>query len=232
MNENYPELFSKLVPSEPFEGSTAIEKSVYRTAYMAGRNAIKNVFLGEELNNIRVERDEWFFRATHDELTGLLNRSGLSEELNRLKLKDIACLTIDGTNVKAINDKLGHIEGDKAIIGMARVLSQSTRGCDLVARVGGDEFVVIVNLAKRDETSNLTYEDQINSVKERINTETTNFLQSNPSFADLGLEIAVGSSFYSPEKGWRAMIEEAESSMRDHKDEQHERLGVYRPSSS
>jgi diguanylate cyclase (GGDEF)-like protein len=86
----------------------------------------------------------------HDELTRLPNRRMLMEELNKeIKSSDNkgfggALLFIDLDRFKAINDTLGHEVGDELLKTVASILSQSVRKKDLVARLSGDEFVVLL----------------------------------------------------------------------------------------
>jgi diguanylate cyclase (GGDEF)-like protein len=89
------------------------------------------------------------FLANHDMLTGLANRllfeNRLAHELSRsARTGDVvAVFAIDLDGFKAINDRLGHTGGDRALKRAARLLSSSVRGDDLVARIGGDEFAII-----------------------------------------------------------------------------------------
>jgi diguanylate cyclase (GGDEF)-like protein/PAS domain S-box-containing protein len=88
-------------------------------------------------------------QAFHDPLTGLANRALLLDRLqhglDRLARQPtcLAVLYVDLDNLKAINDTLGHDAGDAALVGVARALKSSFRAEDTVARVGGDEFVVV-----------------------------------------------------------------------------------------
>jgi diguanylate cyclase (GGDEF)-like protein len=89
------------------------------------------------------------FLANHDMLTGLANRllfeNRLAHELSRSERTGdvVAVFAIDLDGFKAINDRLGHAGGDRALKQAARLLSSSVRGDDLVARIGGDEFAII-----------------------------------------------------------------------------------------
>lgn len=89
------------------------------------------------------------FLANHDMLTGLANRlmfeSRLSHELARsARTGDIvAVFAIDLDGFKAINDRLGHVGGDRVLKRTAQILSSCVRSDDLVARIGGDEFAVV-----------------------------------------------------------------------------------------
>lgn len=100
--------------------------------------------------------------AMHDPLTGLHNRRALDEALERLAgeprdpLKRVTLLHIDLDRFKQINDTLGHAAGDAMLVHAADVLRKNTRKHDLVARIGGDEFVVLVqNGASNQEISAL-----------------------------------------------------------------------------
>lgn len=88
-----------------------------------------------------------------DELTGLTNRRGFfvlgAEKLNTTKRKQtknwLVFIDIDG--MKSINDNYGHNEGDRALTSTANILKQTFRNSDVIARMGGDEFVVMLSEA-------------------------------------------------------------------------------------
>jgi diguanylate cyclase (GGDEF)-like protein len=88
--------------------------------------------------------------ANTDSLTGLKNRRGLNEVLVALvphatpeQLLAIYMLDLDG--FKPVNDQFGHDVGDELLIGIGSRLTSAVRAHDIVARVGGDEFVVVAN---------------------------------------------------------------------------------------
>ncbi len=90
--------------------------------------------------------------ALHDGLTGLPNRMLLLERLTlALALADrhpnyqFAVLFLDLDNFKVINDSLGHQAGDKLLLKVAAVLTETIRETDLAARLGGDEFVILLD---------------------------------------------------------------------------------------
>lgn len=91
-------------------------------------------------------RAEMLHRAMHDPLTGLANRSSLHEaiESDLTKSDFVSVLMLDLDGFKKINDSLGHAAGDLLLIRIAERLTQRTRGVDMVARMGGDEFVILL----------------------------------------------------------------------------------------
>jgi diguanylate cyclase (GGDEF)-like protein/PAS domain S-box-containing protein len=85
-------------------------------------------------------------RAFHDPLTGLANRARFEEHLAHASPEDeTAVLFIDLDNFKTVNDSLGHAAGDLFLSEVARRLSACVRVGDMVARMGGDEFAVLVS---------------------------------------------------------------------------------------
>jgi diguanylate cyclase (GGDEF)-like protein len=85
-----------------------------------------------------------------DPLTGLLNRRGLEErfavELARAKRdqRSLSVVAVDVDHFKRVNDEHGHQAGDRALVWLASMLCEHTRGADIVARVGGEEFVIVL----------------------------------------------------------------------------------------
>lgn len=91
------------------------------------------------------------FAAYHDPLTGLANRALLNASLGHVveqrREKSIALLFLDLDNFKEVNDRLGHATGDRLLVRVAERLGQCIRPQDLVGRIGGDEFVVLLRFA-------------------------------------------------------------------------------------
>jgi diguanylate cyclase (GGDEF)-like protein len=97
-----------------------------------------------------------------DELTGLLNRRGfeleLSRALARARRQNESGLLVmcDLNSFKAINDTYGHPAGDAILRAVAKALKRNTRESDYVARVGGDEFAIIMTHASLPQSERLT----------------------------------------------------------------------------
>ena len=86
------------------------------------------------------------YRAEHDPLTGLVNRSAFDhlKQILQARSGPVALLLVDVDNFKQINDGWGHDVGDKVLKEVARLLGESFRNTDCPARIGGDEFAVIL----------------------------------------------------------------------------------------
>lgn len=106
---------------------------------------LENYARSNYLQNLKLSR-----LAGEDPLTGLLNRRAFldrfSEELLRVKRynREIVFAMIDLDNLKGINDQYGHPVGDEVIVSFAKVLSANLRKTDIIGRIGGDEFGIIL----------------------------------------------------------------------------------------
>ncbi len=105
----------------------------------------------DELNDkLRTAYDELSHQASHDSLTGLWNRPAvlaqLDQSLSRARRAggEVAVLMLDVDHFKAINDRFGHQGGDAVLVEIGRRLKAAVRGGDSVGRVGGEEFLVVL----------------------------------------------------------------------------------------
>jgi len=118
--------------------------------------------INRDISN-RIEREKHLAQLAHyDQLTDLPNRYLLMDRLEHLikhaerDKSKFALLYVDLDNFKTINDNEGHAYGDKVLKETAQKLKQSIRGSDTVSRIGGDEFVVLLESIKDDkDASNL-----------------------------------------------------------------------------
>ncbi|MGH9082038.1 MAG: putative bifunctional diguanylate cyclase/phosphodiesterase [Acidimicrobiales bacterium] len=100
------------------------------------------------VDNARLRAAERF-EATHDALTGLLNRRAFSELLREAVVaasrsgEPVATLLLDLDRFKEVNDQLGHHRGDDLLIAVGQRLRRCLRATDVLARLGGDEFAVL-----------------------------------------------------------------------------------------
>lgn len=116
------------------------------------------VALSARINHVQNEKAELDLRASHlaiaaatDPLTGVANRNGLAHAAERLlqQTGHHALLLVDLDRFKEVNDRHGHEAGDLALVETARRLERHVRASDMIARTGGDEFVIL--LADRPE---------------------------------------------------------------------------------
>lgn len=129
-----------------------------------------------------------------DELSGLYNRRGflaLAEQQLRLAVRQrggAVLLYADLDGMKQINDVYGHGEGDRAIVEAARLLTTTFRGSDIIARMGGDEFVVLAPDVPHGE---------VNRLRARLDeaVRTRNERRREP----YRLAISVGAAYFDPD---------------------------------
>lgn len=114
-------------------------------------------------------RDE----AYRDYLTGLLNRRGLDASVEALRREDmpLAVYLFDLDNLKQINDTFGHAEGDQIIRKFGDLLHSYSRGSDILARFGGDEFVVIMKQMGSEQAVQRKGEEICRAFRESCRTE-------------------------------------------------------------
>ena len=104
----------------------------------------------EDISERKRAEEQLAFRASHDGLTGLPNRATFEEHLERALARAargrlaVAVLFMDIDGFKAVNDTLGHESGDEVLREVARRLREAVRETDIVARRGGDEFLVLL----------------------------------------------------------------------------------------
>lgn len=113
------------------------------------------------------------YLSFHDVLTGLLNRRFLEEEMKRLNTSrnlPISLIMCDVNRLKLINDAFGHEKGDDLIKFAAHVLKESCRPEDLVARWGGDEFIIFLPKTNFDDSRKIIERIKLNSLKYNINS--------------------------------------------------------------
>lgn len=138
------------------------------------------------------EKSELYRIARTDALSGLPNREALHERMEWLiseaerNSKEFALLFLDLDHFKSINDSLGHAIGDAYLKEVALIIKNILRSNDIVARVGGDEFVIVIN----------SYKDMIDlvSVIERIQAELkkSRVIETFP----IETSCSIGVSFY------------------------------------
>lgn len=149
-----------------------------------------------DVSDLKQTEEKAHFLALHDVLTGLKNRAFVHQEFQaqldvaRIRDDSVGLLFIDVDRFKNINDSLGHAVGDELLIEVSRRLQASVRDGDIVARAGGDEFLVLLKNAKRRA--------RINSVARRIQKELSRPVTVNAR--ELQVTASIGVSIF-PDDG-------------------------------
>lgn len=126
----------------------------------------------------RLEKELEYF-SYHDQLTGLYNRRFMDDEFMSADSKcnlPLSIIVADVNGLKLINDSLGHYMGDQLLVKVAQVLKEGCRPQDIIARMGGDEFVVIMTLADNEEA-----EQVVSRIREAAAKEVVSSLEISVS---------------------------------------------------
>jgi diguanylate cyclase (GGDEF)-like protein/PAS domain S-box-containing protein len=135
--------------------------------------------------------------ANTDPLTGLLNRRGFEEALHerfadgRREGDRFALVIVDVDRFKAINDSAGHLVGDALLTAIADAMARRLRAHDLLARMGGDEFMVLFDGAGGDEAA---------TVAEDLRAAIARLTVPAPDGAQVGTTVSIGLAAF-PEDG-------------------------------
>ncbi|MFT5520335.1 MAG: diguanylate cyclase (GGDEF)-like protein/PAS domain S-box-containing protein [Enterobacterales bacterium] len=114
-------------------------------------NVLEYVFIGSDMSERKYAEDRILYQANYDQLTNLPNRNlfmdRLHQSLQRVQREGtmLALLFIDLDRFKNINDSLGHSAGDKLLVEISKIMKETVRDSDTIARFGGDEFAVILS---------------------------------------------------------------------------------------
>lgn len=125
------------------------------------------IFQLHDITDKKIVEEKLQHEANHDALTGLPNRAffmrRLAEALQKFRQNPkyhVSVLFIDLDRFKYVNDSLGHLVGDRLLVGISERLSECMRPPDIVARLGGDEFVILVE--------GRYYNEKVTQIAERI----------------------------------------------------------------
>ncbi len=137
--------------------------------------ALEKGFLERSLRQLLELEQQLTRQAYYDAVTGLANRNYLNEELERLAARADqglgAVLLVDLDDFKTVNDSLGHVAGDQLLAVVAQRLLHAIGTSGLVARVGGDEFAVVLPMIETDDDALALADDIIRSVAKLVSIE-------------------------------------------------------------
>jgi len=153
-----------------------------------------------------------------DDVTGVLNRNGFYAMIDKImlfsKIKELTVISIDMCDFKQINDTYGHAEGDNALRAVGCILRNSVNQREIVARIGGDEFVIILFRENQKQ--------RVEEIIASINREAEEFYQKNEKSYKLIFSIGVCSEEMG-DKSLDYFLREADRKMYKHKKEQKQR---------
>lgn len=123
------------------------------------------------------------YLSFHDDMTGLYNRRYFENELERLEFSrklPISIMIADLDNLKYINDKFGHLKGDEYIKTASEMIKNSIRHSDIAARIGGDEFALILSETSIKESQKIC---------QRIKNKEKDYLKKENSIEIFSISI-------------------------------------------
>jgi diguanylate cyclase (GGDEF)-like protein/PAS domain S-box-containing protein len=167
--------------------------------------AYRIVGIAADITDQKLGEEKLRYLSLHDTLTGLYNRVYFEEELRRIekmRYQTIGIISCDLDGLKMVNDTLGHDRGDVLLIGVAKVMRECFREGDVVARIGGDEFSVILPNA-----SKTILESSCQRIREAL-------ARYNAVHPELPLNISLGFAVKSGASiSMRDLLKEADSNM-------------------
>lgn len=132
------------------------------------------VGLMTDISQIKKSEEMLYQLAHHDTLTGLPNRLLLNERLEQAmryalrRNRHVAVIFVDLDNFKFVNDGMGHAVGDKLLKQVAEILSETVRADDTVARIGGDEFLLVLGDIENPENVGYVAEKLLNKINSKV----------------------------------------------------------------
>jgi diguanylate cyclase (GGDEF)-like protein len=185
------QLESSLLLSNRVNGFTSVIFGLF-LSFILWRTNVVNLKQKEHIKHQQKELEEknkeLKYIANYDFLTGLINRryfeKRMSEEISRMKRygKESCILILDIDNFKNINDKYGHPVGDEVLKGFAVLLKTQLRETDVIARIGGEEFAIL--LINTDKETGMVVAEKI-----RRNTEEKVFIIDNH---EIKITVSIG----------------------------------------
>jgi diguanylate cyclase (GGDEF)-like protein/PAS domain S-box-containing protein len=166
---------------------------------------LRVVGIAADITDLKLGEEKLKYLSLHDPLTGLYNRIYFEEEMSRIekgRYDTVGIVSCDVDGLKLVNDTLGHDQGDNLLVTAAGVIRECFREGDLVARIGGDEFCIILPDASGPAVENAC---------QRIQEAVASYNATGP---EILLSISVGSAVSKgANRNPRDLFKEADNSM-------------------
>jgi len=171
-------------------------------------HAIETIREYMAMNKKQMQSEIYERLAFTDGLTGLYNRLAFENDINeRIANRKPACISVDLNNLKLANDTMGHSMGDILIKGMGTILEQAVEDKGKIYRIGGDEFVVLIPDADKEDMKELLAD--IEACKRIYNKENR-----------VNIDFAIGVSYFAEEdESFETLVSRADLRMYKNKRE-------------
>ena len=163
------------------------------------------LFSNMDITERKLSEERLEYISFHDMITDVFNRSFYEEEMKRMeksRLRPVSIIVGDMDNLKGINDKYGHQAGDKALKLIADIMKNCLRAEDLIARIGGDEFGIL--LPNVDE-------HLVEKVKQRILDQVE--ISNRKSKNDFSVNISLGCGTVKKDDLFKDVFKHADTQM-------------------
>ena len=148
----------------------------------------KHLLTCEDISERKRYENQLKYLSLHDQLTGLYNRAYFENEIERIgagRAYPVTIMSADLDGLKLVNDTIGHQQGDQLLITCANLLKNTLRESDVIARIGGDEFVVLL-----PQTDSKTAEEIIARIYDQADIYNLERQDQPPLSISIGLATA------------------------------------------
>ncbi len=202
------QIFGRIALSQPRDGRLPTAKELEPLALVV-HMATLALINTHQIQILQEQQRQLAEQARHDPLTGVYNRRALEEMLTGLMnaRKPFTLVFIDIDDFFEVNDRFGHLVGDRVIQELARFLQQIVRKSDSLFRYGGDEFIILMPQTTQEKAEHVLarLQQELHNLSARLGGE----------LAGLQLSISLGSASWSPQtpRSLDAVLEEADQFM-------------------